>query len=177
MDVCAAIVVALLLIGSVSASAEVVDSSEHGFTVRHVVSIAAHPSRAFNSAVANVGRWWHPDHSFSGNARNLTLDSRPGGCLCERLINGGVTHLTVVYLVQNEEIRFTGALGPLQRMAVTGSMVWKWTESNGSTEFEWTYVVGGYRPGGLSAIASSVDAVLAAQAQRLKRFVETGQPD
>jgi hypothetical protein len=32
-------------------------------------------------------------------------------------------------------------------------------------------------PGGLAAIAPAVDAVLAEQLQRLKRFVETGRPE
>ena len=159
------------------AAAEVADSSAHGFTVRNVAVIAAHPSRVYNAAVESVARWWNPAHSYSKNAANLTLDARPGGCLCERLPNGGVAHLTVVYIAAQQEVRFTGGLGPLQRTGVAGSMIWKLTESAGATQFEWTYIAGGYMPGGLAAIAPAVDSVLAEQLQRLKRFVETGRPD
>jgi hypothetical protein len=162
---------------STPAEAEVVDSAAHGFAVRNIAQIAAHPSRVYNAAMSLVGRWWDPAHTFSKNSANLTLDARPGGCLCEKLPNGGVTHLMVVYAVQHQEIRFTGALGPLQRTGVTGSMIWKLTESSGGTQFEWTYTVGGYMPGGLAAIAPAVDAVLAGQLQRLRRFVETGRPE
>ena len=154
-----------------------VDSAANGFTVRNVAVIAAHPSRVYNAALESVGRWWNPAHSYSKNAANLTLEARPGGCLCERLPNGGVTHLTVVYTAAQQEIRFTGGLGPLQRTGIAGSMIWKLTESAGTTQFEWTYTVGGYMPGGLAAIAPAVDSVLADQLQRLKRFVETGRPE
>ena len=168
-----------MLLGALAApaGAEVVDSGPGGFTVRHVAHIAAHPSRVYNSAVDLVGRWWDPAHSFSKNAANLTLDVRPGGCLCERLANGSTAHLTVVYFVAQQEIRFSGAMGPLQQMGVAGSMIWRLTEVTGGTQFEWRYSVGGYMPGGLAAIAPAVDAVLGGQLQRLKRFVETGRPE
>ena len=161
----------------VPGGAEVVDSSANGFTVRNVAQIAAHPSRVYNAAVDLISRWWNPAHSFSNNAANLMLEARPGGCLCERLTNGGVTHLTVVYAVAQQEVRFSGALGPLQQAGVAGSMIWKLTESAGGTRFEWSYTVGGYMPGGLAAIAPAVDAVLGDQLNRLKRFVESGRPE
>ena len=87
---------------AVPGGAEVVDSSENGFSVRNVAQVAAHPSRVYNAAVDLVSRWWNPAYSYSKNAANLTLEARPGGCLCERLTNGGVTHLTVVYAVANQ---------------------------------------------------------------------------
>jgi Polyketide cyclase / dehydrase and lipid transport len=157
------------------AAAEVVDSTPHGFAVRNVVVIAANPVRVYNTAVEMVGRWWNPAHSHSKNSSNLTLEPRPGGCLCERLPVGGVVHLTTVYAAAPQEIRFTGALGPLQQTGVAGSMIWKLSETDGGTQFEWRYTVGGYMPGGLAAIASAVDGVLMDQLQRLKRFVETGR--
>lgn len=132
---------------AVPAAADVVDSSATGFTVRHVLPISAHPSRVYSAAVDRAARWWNPAHTYSKNAANLTLQARLGGCLCE------------------------------QQTGVAGSMLWKLTESAGGTQFEWTYTVGGYMPGGLAAIAPAVDGVLAGQLQRLKRFVETGRPE
>ena len=161
----------------VPAAAEVVDSTANGFTVRNSAQIAADPSRVYNTAVALIGRWWNPAHTFSNNAANLALDARPDGCLCERLVNGGVSHLRVLYVVAQQEVRFTGALGPLQQAGVAGSMIWKLTKSDGGTRFDWTYVVGGYLPGGFGVLAPAVDAVLADQLQRLVRFVETGRAE
>ena len=169
--------VTVMWTGVIPATAEVVDSGPHGFSVRNVAQIAAHQSRVYNAAVDLVGRWWNPAHSFSNNPANLTLEARAGGCLCERLANGVAVHLTVVYFVAQQEVRFTGALGPLQQAGVAGSMIWKLTEAPGGTRFEWIYTVGGFMPGGLAAIAPAVDAVLADQLQRLKRFVETGRAE
>jgi uncharacterized protein YndB with AHSA1/START domain len=159
------------------AAAEVIDSTVNGFAVRNVAQIAAHQSRVYSTAANLLSRWWNPAHTFSSNSANLSLDARPGGCLCESVANGGVVHLTVVYVVAQKEIRFSGGLGPLQQTGVAGSMIWKLTEAAGGTQFEWTYTVGGYMPGGLAAIAPAVDAVLADQLNRLKRFVETGRPE
>ena len=162
---------------AVSGAAEVVDSSVNGFVVRNTAQIAAHPTRVYTAAVDLLGRWWNPAHTFSNNSANLTLDAKPGGCLCERIANGGVVHLTVVYVDAQRELRFSGGLGPLQQMGVAGAMTWKLTEAAGGTQFEWSYTVGGYMPGGLATIAPAVDAVLADQLNRLKRFVETGRPE
>jgi hypothetical protein len=69
-----------------------------------------------------------------------------------------------------------GALGPLQTMAVTGSMTWQMEESGGATKLTLTYAVSGYLPGGLQALAGPVDGVLGEQFQRLKTYIETGAP-
>jgi uncharacterized protein YndB with AHSA1/START domain len=171
------ILMMLVLAAAAPVAGEVVESTANGFAVRNTAQIAAHPSSVYNAAVNLVGRWWNPAHTFSKNAANLTLDGRPGGCLCERTTNGGVVHLTVIYVATQQEIRFSGGLGPLQQAGIAGSMTWKLSESGGGTAFEWSYTAGGYMPGGLAAIAPAVDAVLNAQLQRLKRFVETGRPE
>ncbi len=71
----------------------------------------------------------------------------------------------------------SGGLGPLQPLAVSGSMAFTLTEADGITTVELTYIVGGYRPGGLEEWSRPVDGVLGAQLQRLERFMETGNPD
>jgi hypothetical protein len=125
----------VLLVACVSfampAAAEVVDSTVNGFAVRNVAQIAAHPSRVYNAAVDLLGRWWNPAHTFSNNSANLTLDARPGGCLCERG-NGGVVHLTVVR--RGAAIRFSGGLDRCNRR-VAGTMIRKLTEAAGGTQF------------------------------------------
>jgi hypothetical protein len=103
---CVSLIV-LLASFAATASAEVVDLSEQGFTIRNVAQIAAHRSRVYSSAVDSVGRWWDPAHTFSGLAATLTLDARPGGCFCERLANGGATHLTVVYVARRPPMPFS----------------------------------------------------------------------
>ncbi len=160
------------------AHAEVVETSEAGFLVKNEASINAPPLKVYSALIERISGWWDPAHTFSGDARNLSIDPKPGGCFCERLPdNGGVQHLTVVFLSPGKELRLTGALGPLQEDGLAGSMTWRLSEAGGSTRVELTYSVGGYRPGGLRGIASPVDSVLRGQLLRLKSFVETGRPN
>ncbi len=160
-----------------SAFAEVVESSAAGFAIKSVVRIAAAPDRVYAAVVQDVGRWWDPAHSYSGDARNLSIDPRPGGCFCERLGDqGGVQHLAVVFVAPRQRLRLTGGLGPLQDSGVAGSLTWDFAGKDGATELTVTYVVGGFRPGGLQGLASPVDSVLTGQLQRLKNFVERGTP-
>jgi uncharacterized protein YndB with AHSA1/START domain len=173
--------IALLAAGVLSlaggASAEVVDSQAAGFEVKEVVDIDA-PAAKVWEAMGHVGDWWKSEHSFSGDAHNLSLDLKPGGCFCERLPRGGgVTHMTVIYIRPGETVRLAGALGPLQGTGAQGHMTWALREVSGHTHLSLTYDVGGYVRGGLQSWSKPVDDVLGEQMVRLRRYAETGNPD
>jgi len=122
--------------------------------------------------------WWDPEHTFSGSADRLSIDDRPGGCFCEEMPDGGgVRHMVVAWTDQASRLRLEGALGPLQALAVTGTLTWTLAETEGRTRIEAIYTVGGYAPGGLEAFAAPVDGVINLQVQRLKSFIETGRPE
>jgi uncharacterized protein YndB with AHSA1/START domain len=152
------------------------DSTAHGFTVVRVAHLSAPPETVYRRIVRDIGRWWDPRHTWSGDAHNLSVDDRPGGCFCERLPEGGVQHLTVVLAAPARMLRLRGALGPLQGMAVEGSLTFALAPDQGGTGLRLTYAVGGYGPEGLQGLASAVDTVLGLQLDRLERFVETGRP-
>ncbi len=102
----------LLAAITTAAAAEVVDSGPGGFTVRTTVHVAA-PADKVYAALVQPARWWNSEHTFSGDARNLSLDAQPGGCFCETLKNGGgVRHQTVVYVDPGRVLRLRGPLGP-----------------------------------------------------------------
>ena len=154
-------------------TAEVKDSSTNGFTIQDSVIIAANPMDVYNSIVEDVGLWWDSAHTFSGNAENLSIDDKAGGCFCEKLENGGsVRHLEVVFVEPGKTLRMVGGLGPLQEMAVTGSMTWSLRKMDAGTNVKVTYSVGGYRPGGLQKIAPLVDKVMSEQLTRLKEYMK-----
>jgi uncharacterized protein YndB with AHSA1/START domain len=156
-----------------SAGAKVVDSQVNGFEVSESVEIGAPASKVWN-ALGQIGSWWNSEHTFSGNASNLSIDLKPGGCFCEILPGGGVSHMLVVYARPDSVVRLSGALGPLQSTGASGHMTWTLKETAGqTTSFTLTYDVGGYAPGGLKKWAAPVDKVLGQQTTRLKRFVET----
>jgi len=160
------------------AHAEVIETSETGFLVRNDAVINAAPLDVYSALIERIGSWWDPDHTFSGDSRNLSIDPKAGGCFCERLPDdGGVRHLTVVMLRPGRELRLTGALGPLQQDGLAGSMIWRFSDAGGRTSVELSYSVGGYRSGGLLGLASPVDSMVRGQLLRLKSYVETGRPN
>ena len=158
------------------ACAEVLDSGPGGFTVRQTATVTA-PAAKVWSTLTTPSAWWDPAHSYSHDAKNLSLDLRPGGLWLEKLPAGGVVHMTIVYIAPNTALRLEGALGPLQSMGVQGHLTFALTEKDAVTTLVATYDVGGHAPGGLDKLAAPVDGVLTQQIQRLKRVVETGSPN
>ena len=92
--------------------ADVADSAANGFTVKLAIAIEAPPQDVYSRLVHNVGDWWDPTHTFSGDAHNLSIDDKPMGCFCEKLPGGGgVRHLEVVYADPGKRLVLIGGLG------------------------------------------------------------------
>jgi uncharacterized protein YndB with AHSA1/START domain len=156
--------------------AEVLKVGPGGFTVRSEVVVRSDAQHAWHALVNDIGKWWNAQHSYSGNAENLSIDARPGGCFCERLPNGGgVVHMTVVNVQPGKLLRLTGGLGPLQALGVAGSLSWSFTPVAGGTKIEVSYSVGGFNPDGFEHIAPAVDEVLRGQLQSLAAFTDGRQ--
>jgi hypothetical protein len=157
--------------------AKVADSSSGGFTIKHTMEIEAPPAGAFNVFVEKIGAWWDPQHTYSGDSTNLSIDARPNGCFCEKIrSNAGIAHMTVLYVDAGRVIRLSGGLGPLQAYAVSAAMTVQFSEVANRTLVDFTYTVGGYVPQGLDKLAPVVDKVLVEQMGRFERFVKTGKP-
>jgi uncharacterized protein YndB with AHSA1/START domain len=169
----------LLLAGllvSAAATAEVADSGSNGFTIKTTLTIQASPQDVYRRLIG-VGDWWDPQHTYSGDSHNLSIEEKPGGCFCEKLPNqGGVRHMQVVYVDPGTTLRMIGGLGPFQSMAVTGSMTIGLSPAGTGTKLELTYAVTGYAPGGIASLAASVDSVLTQQFTRLKNYAEHDDP-
>jgi uncharacterized protein YndB with AHSA1/START domain len=169
------ILVLLMSTGTPARSAPQVTPS--GFLVKIEANINAPAAKVYDALVGQIGSWWNPEHTYSHDAKNLSIDPRPEGCFCEKLPNGGgIEHLRVVYIAPPQLVRFSGALGPLQASGVAGSMTWKLTDRPDNARLELSYSVGGFIPGGFEKIAPAVEAMLREQLDRLRMFVETGKP-
>jgi uncharacterized protein YndB with AHSA1/START domain len=167
----------ILLSVGIPALANVVDVTSGGFTVQVIAHIAAPPDKVY-STVIKPAHWWASDHTFSGDARNLTLDAKVGGCWCEKLAAGGsALHLSVVYVDPGKVLRLRGALGPFQGYGVEGAMTWSLKASGDGTDLSLTYALGGYYKDGFEPWSKGADEVLTDQVGRLKRFIETGSPE
>jgi hypothetical protein len=169
----AALTMLFVALPSAGARADVVDRSASGFTVRTTVAVAATAQRVYQDLL-NVGAWWDKEHTYSGDAANMTIVAQPGGCFCERYPGGAIEHGRVIYVSPNKLLRFAGAFGPLQELATIGTMTWTIepaTQGSGST-LTMTYTAGGYAAGGLDKLADIVDMVLAQQVKLLKAYAE-----
>ncbi|MCE9522725.1 MAG: ATPase, partial [Alphaproteobacteria bacterium] len=111
----------LALAFSSGADAKVTSTAPTGFSVEHKLELKTDAKSAYD-AFTKVGSWWNSAHSFSGDAKNLKIDTRPGGCWCETLPEGGfVKHMDVVHAAPGAMLVFSGGLGPLHFMGVAGS--------------------------------------------------------
>lgn len=170
------IVAGAMLAQSIPAKAEVTNSAENGFTVRHQTEIAADPETVWKALIA-PSRYWNPDHSWTGNADSLYLVPQAGGCFCElirtktddniRSSDGSVQHMRVIFAHNNKVLRLSGALGPLQSEAVTGTLTMQIQPLGENSLVRFTYKVGGYMELPVDQIRPAVDGVIGEQLKRL----------
>src|SRR5260370_23271504 len=149
MHRCSLGVLALMMLsGTLAQSAPQVTPT--GFLVKFDVNVNEPVAKVYDAVVGQVGSWWNPEHTYSHDAKNLSIDPRPGGCFCEKLPKGGgVEHLHVVYVAPPEVLRLSGGLVPLQGSGVAGSMTWKLTGDRDHTPIQLSYrsvgvIVGGF---------------------------------
>ena len=168
---------ALAALIAVPAVAEVKSATPQGFELVQSVTVHASPQQAY-AALTKPQRWWDPEHTFSGDAANLSLTLKPGGCYCEKLKDGGwAHHMDVTMVIPGASIELHGGLGPLRSEGVAGVLRWsvKPAEGGGATVTQ-SYVVGGYLREGGEHWAPVVDAVLQEQMTRLGSLLDTGKP-
>jgi uncharacterized protein YndB with AHSA1/START domain len=167
---------AIALLTASPAAAEVVSASSNGFEVRETVNLVAPADVAFDS-FTGVAAWWDPEHTYSGDSKNLSLDVRPGGCFCERFpkTGGGIEHMRVTYVEPGKRLVFTGALGPLLYEATTGVMNVEVRPTAGGSQLALDYRAAGFFNGGADKLAAQVDEVLTGQLKRLRTYA-AGRP-
>ena len=168
---------AFLLMSAATSARSAPQVAPNGFLVKLEANVNAPRAKVYDALIGQVGSWWNPQHTYSHDAKNLSIDPRPGGCFCERLPNGGgIEHLRVIYVAPREVLRLSGGLGPLQASGVAGSMTWKLTGDSDNTRVQLSYSVGGSIDGGFEKIAPAVEGMLNEQLNRLRVFAETGKP-
>ena len=170
--------IAFAFIAATPARAEIVTAGPNGFSIRHVAEAPNVSAHLVWAALSDVAKWWDPEHTYSNDARNLTLEPLVNGCFCEKLgLYAGIEHARVVYAEPVKRLRLLGALGPLQEFGVSGSMNWQIDAAGGGSRITFTYNVGGFADRPLSDWAPIVDEVMGAQVARLGRYLTSGDPN
>jgi uncharacterized protein YndB with AHSA1/START domain len=151
-------------------AAEVKSATAAGFEIENKAVVAATPSETY-AMLGRPGLWWSSAHTYSGDAANMSLKLKAGGCFCEKVPAGGGTieHGRVIHARPGATLRLQGGLGPLQAEAALGTLTWTLKAVAGGTEVTQSYVVGGYIRGGADKLAPLVDQVLAEQLAGLQR--------
>ena len=144
------------------ATAEVKRATDDGVLLEHRFSIDAPPDVAWQVLV-HPERYWPDDHTWSGRAANMSLAPEAGGCFCETWAGGSAEHGRVIMAIPGKMLRFRGALGPLQEMAVTGVLTVALTPTDAGTEAVVTYRISGDPSHSLDGFAAVVDRVIGQQ--------------
>jgi uncharacterized protein YndB with AHSA1/START domain len=155
------LVAALLLLPTV-AGAEVKVATAEGAIIEHRFRIAASPEAAWQVLV-HPERYWPKDHTWSGDAANLSLAPEAGGCFCERWDGGSAEHGRIVMARPGQLLRFRGSLGPFQEMAVTGVLTVTLAAVESGTEAVVTYRLSGDASHEFASIIKAVDEVVGLQ--------------
>jgi uncharacterized protein YndB with AHSA1/START domain len=180
METCANRITRALLFAAVApwcapVAAETSNVSATGFvsTFREEVKV---PPDLVWKAMVQLPRWWDNQHTYSGQASNMSLDLQAGGCWCERWGDGqSVQHGSVILVQPGRVIRIDAALGPLQELATSGVLTIVTAAQEGKTFLRMTYRVAGNADAGLEKLAPVVDQVIGTQYRRLKALAETGK--
>lgn len=169
---------ALAALAAAPAAAEVTRSSEIGFVSRNEVVVSATPKDVW-LALISPASWWDKAHTWSGDAKNLTLTPQAGGCFCETIpevdepgrftLQGSVEHMRVVQAYPEAALRMVGSLGPLQSEPVTGVLTIVLSKHEKGTRIVWEYNVGGAMRYEVPVIAKAVDGVMATQLAALAK--------
>ena len=168
---------ALLLSASAAVQAKVVETGTERFVTRETASVKTPPLATWLSLIT-PGEWWDPEHSWSGDATNMTLTPQGGGCFCERIpvgdsgnssaMEGSARHAEVLQAFPMKVLRMRGGFGPLQGEPATGVLTITLKEVPGGTRILWEYNVGGPMRYKVAEIAPAVDAVMTNQLKRLQ---------
>jgi hypothetical protein len=158
------------------ARANVDKATADGFFLTYSAPVAASATKTYGDIV-QISRWWDAEHTYSGKSSNLTLKPEAGGCFCEKWKDGSAEHGRVVMALPGKLLRLDTALGPLQERALNGTLSFWIKSEDSTTTLTVEYRVNGASNSGLDQLAPSVDEVLGAQIDRLRRYIATGNPE
>lgn len=166
-----------LAAGAQELRAEVVETTADRFVTRDTASVKT-PLLATWLALTKPGEWWNSQHSWSGDAKNMTITPQGGGCFCERIpvgdsgnasaMEGSARHAEVLQAFPMKVLRMSGGFGPLQGEPVSGILTVTLKEVPGGTRLMWEYNVGGPMRYKIAEIAPAVDGVMTEQLKRLQ---------
>ncbi|MEM7329582.1 MAG: hypothetical protein AAF437_12635 [Pseudomonadota bacterium] len=151
------------------AQAEIITATSDHFTLKLEAETELSPDEVWARLIVPAD-WWQGDHSYSGDAANLTLEAEAGGVWREDWDGGSVWHGTVLQAQPNKLLSLSAPFGPLQGLAVQS--VWTITLTpleSGGTAIRFDHVTNGTNASKLDKLAPAVDFVKAEALKSLAR--------
>lgn len=162
-----------IMLAALPAAADITASSPDHYTLRQEAVSTLSPEDMWDRLL-QPEVWWHPDHTYSGDASNLSLTPKAGGFWMESWDENSVAHGQVLTVLDGQYIRLNAPFGPLQEMAV--NVIWTITiEPEGEgCRVVFDEVANGTSASGLDEVAPAVDYV---KTEAIKRLTEPGLTD
>lgn len=157
---------AVSLLTALSVQAEIVEASGGRYVLKHEARSNLAPADLW-ARLIKPETWWHPDHTYSGDAGNLSVEPTAGGLWREEWPGGSVLHGQVLNAVSGQLLRLDAPFGPLQGMGV--SVVWTISIKADGTGSLVTFdeIANGSAASKLDALAPAVDGVKTEAMRRL----------
>ncbi|MEO1656761.1 MAG: hypothetical protein AAFR65_03495 [Pseudomonadota bacterium] len=143
-------------------SAEVLSSNEAGFTLSHQASSSLAPEELWDRLMA-PSTWWADDHTYSGDASNISDLGEAGSAWREDWETGSVVHGRVLLVKGGEELVLSAPFGPL--LYTGAECIWAIKLSpgeDGGTLITSSHTVVGGEGTGIKDLAPAVDFVMGA---------------
>jgi uncharacterized protein YndB with AHSA1/START domain len=141
------------------ASADVVTATPDHFTLKLEAETELSPEEVW-ARLIDPPSWWLPDHTYSGDSANLSIDPVAGGLWQENWDGGSVWHGSVLRAEPGKVLVLNAPFGPLQGLAVNS--VWTISldaQEDGGTKITFDHVTNGSSASGLDGLAPAVDFV------------------
>ena len=164
----AGIVLALALIVPATGQAEVLSVSDTHFALRQEARSELTPEQLWQRLI-RPATWWHPDHTYSGDAANLSLDVQAGGLWREDWDGRSVAHGRVLFVDPGKVLRLDAPFGPLQGLGAYTMWTITITPDENGSAVVFDEVSTGPPTAKLTDVAGAVDYV---KSEAIRRLVD-----
>jgi len=149
-----------------TANGEITSSSAGHYVLHHEASSSRTAAELWQRLVRPES-WWSPDHTYSGDASNLSFNAVAGGEWREDWDGGSVIHGRVIFVRDGSMLRLEAPFGPLQ--AAGAYTIWtitvEPTESGSRVTFDESAIAPA--DAALDSLAQAVDQVKSEAIRRL----------
>lgn len=157
----------LFFLSAVS-QAKVVIANDNNFIIEHEVIVPI-TAQASYRLLGKPSQWWSSEHTWSGDAKNMSMQLKAGGCFCEKWKANSVMHAQVISAQPGTVLRLQGAFGPLQDMAVTAVLTFSLKHEQSGTRVQLRYRVRGIDRHKLAGLDAAVDTSLGEQLESFRK--------